>query len=92
MADIEQREDIIDRIDDIEELRARLKAAERVCIFVAWSAAEDRTWARGRLGQRYWSEWVQASGGNASPKADKGINREIRDAEARDARFRQERN
>lgn len=85
-----QREDLIDQIDDLDVLRARLKAAERVCILSAWSPAPDRKWERGRLEYRYWSEWYAIAGEAAGPKENAEINRAVRDADARDAKYRKE--
>jgi len=81
---IEPREAEIDQMTDLDALRARLKAAEKVCVLASWSQAPDRKWARGRLEYRYWSEWYAMADNLAHRKANPEIHADRKNAEDED--------
>lgn len=87
---IEQREALIDQIDDVKVLQERLKAAEAVCIMFAWDAAPDRKWERGRLQMKFWTAWHAIAGGMDSthPKANAELHEALEDADRRDREFK----
>lgn len=88
-ANTKQREAGIDEIDDLEVLRARLKAAEVACVLFGWSAAPDRSRARGRMAYKAWSDWREIAGPeNSGPATNRDLNAELRAGEKQDARFK----
>lgn len=83
-----QREEEIDQIDDLDALRARLKAAELACVLFGWSAAPDRSRTRGRMAYKAWYDWTRIAGPDSGlPAANRELNATLRAGEKQDERF-----
>lgn len=52
-------------MNEMETLKHRLEAAERVCLMVGWTAADNSE--RGKALHELWLDWLAISGASTSP-------------------------